>query len=137
MLTDHMRAALAAAPKVDLAGRDINRCVLADPVLIPRLDEWTDPENYALGPGWSPVYSESNGIRTQLKPHVRCICGNWTGIGLHHVHADGTVNASFFDATAEQLAGMGDRWKGHPGGCGWHVFIKLADYAQGDFPPEK
>lgn len=132
-----MRRALELAPKSDLVGRNINRCDAADPVMLPRLDEWLDPENYAHGPGWSPVYQNgADGKKIWLKPHVRCICGNWSGIGLHHVQADGSVFASFFDATKEQLAGMGDRWKNAPGGCGWHVFIKLDGYSYGDFPPE-
>ena len=65
------------------------------------------------------------------KPIIKCRCGHNSHIGLHHVHADGRVTASFFHDQAP-----------HPdigyagGGCGWHVFLKLKDYDLGDFPPE-
>ncbi len=108
-LSEFRLRALAMAPKLDLAGRSIDRCSAADPVVIPRLDEWADPENLALGPGWAPVHQLlANGSRQMLKPHIRCKCGCWSGIGLHRVFADGRVMASFFDATAEQLAAMGE-----------------------------
>lgn len=136
-LDDRRLAALAAAPKLDLLGRCIDRCDANDPVLIPRIDEWHDPENLKLGPGWSGVYrQEGDGQKVYLKPHIRCKCGAWTGIGLHTVHADGRVTASFFDATAEQLAAMGEQGKRFTPGCGWHVFIKLAGYTYGPFPSE-
>jgi hypothetical protein len=49
-------------------------------------------------------------------------------IGLHHVHADGRVTASFIhDRPADA-------------GCGWHVFLFLEGYAEEvglDFPPER
>lgn len=66
----------------------------------------------------------------QLKPLIKCNCGKVTGIGLHHVHPDGTVTASFYHK------------RGHvppedPEGCEWHVHLRLLDYDQGDFPPEK
>jgi hypothetical protein len=51
-----------------------------------------------------------------------------TCIGLHHVHADGTVTASFFHDKPE------------PEACGWHVYLFLEGYAEEigiDFPPEK
>jgi hypothetical protein len=77
-------------------------------------------------PCWSPCVNTAG---TPIKPFIRCNCGKWTGIGLHHVHADGTVTASFYHA-------KGDVMPAHPDGCEWHVFIKLKDYDQGDFPPE-
>ena len=67
-------------------------------------------------PGWMPVLS--NGKRA--KPVIRCNCGELMGIGDHHVYADGRVTASFYDRD----------------GCGWHVFLKLLDYDQGEFPPD-
>jgi hypothetical protein len=64
------------------------------------------------------------------KPLIKCNCGDIRGIGLHHVHEDGTVTRSFHHDTEP-----------HPeigyagGGCGWHVWLKLKDYDKGDFPP--
>lgn len=117
----------AKGPKVDLLGRDINRCHPSDPVLIPRIvypvegQRETVPE---FGPGWSPSYKIGpDGERIKLKPLTRCICGCWSGIGLHSVSEDGTVMASYFDQDQP----------GQRTGCGWHVFIKLADYDQGAF----
>jgi hypothetical protein len=51
------------------------------------------------------------------KPAIRCACGVVTNIGLHHVHADGRVTASFLH---DRPAGLG---------CAEKVGI--------DFPPEK
>jgi hypothetical protein len=65
----------------------------------------------------------------KLKPIIRCNCGQWVGIGLHHVHADGTVTASFFHSKGTNFA-IGE----DPNGCGWHVFVKLIGWAGGDFP---
>ena len=128
--------ALAVAPKLDLLGKDINRCNGGDPVMIPKI-EWLRDKDYSIGPGWSPVYElAKDGVtKNWLKPHVRCICGTWTGIGLHHVHADGSVTASFFDAAAETWQANGKTYHKEPG-CGWHVYIKLDGYSGGDFPPE-
>lgn len=66
-----------------------------------------------------------------VKPAIRCNCQKYVGIGLHHVHADGRVTASFFHS-------KGTNWRigEDPEGCGWHVNIELADYDQGDFPAE-
>ncbi len=78
-------------------------------------------------PGWWRV--REYGTEKQLKPLIRCNCGHVTGIGLHHVHADGTVTASFFDQA-------GTEYPARPDGCGWHVFLKLADWDGGDIPPD-
>ena len=58
----------------------------------------------------------------QLRPVVR--------IGLHYVHADGTITASFFHSKGTNFA-IGE----DPNGCDWHVWLKLLDYNEGDFPP--
>lgn len=134
-MTPDENEALRLAPKLDLVGRSIMRCNGNDPVVIPFI-AGRDHYDYSLGPCWSKVYRLDNGIKTWLKPHIRCICGKWSGIGLHHVHADGRVTASFFDATAEQLRQMGKTGQFTPG-CGWHVYLKLADYDMGEFPPDK
>ena len=78
-------------------------------------------------PCWSPV--KEYGTDKPLKPLIRCNCGNWSGIGLHHVHADGTVTASFYHK-------KGTVFPEDPDGCEWHVHLKLLNYDQGDFPPE-
>jgi len=78
------------------------------------------------GPCWIPVQNREG---KALKPLIKCQCGRISGIGLHHVHADGTVTASFFhDAAPHPDIGYAG------GGCGWHVFLKLLDYDCGDFP---
>jgi hypothetical protein len=77
------------------------------------------------GPCWIPHEWEGK----NCKPIIKCKCGHISHIGLHHVHTDGTVTASFFHDSAP-----------HPdigyagGGCGWHVWLKLKDYDLGDFP---
>ena len=84
-------------------------------------------------PGWIAVRDSAG--RAQ-KPVIRCQCGVNTGIGLHHVHADGTVTKSFHHAAVDHFFHNGKRY-GHVPGCGWHVFLKLKDYDLGDFPPEE
>lgn len=92
---------------------------------IPRMnldDQHHDPKH----PAWiCPVDGEGK----NLKPLIRCNCGQWCGLGLHHVHADGTVTASFWHSKGENAA-VGQS----PDGCGWHVWLKLKNYDAGDFP---
>lgn len=58
-----------------------------------KMTEYDHGPKYIGQPGWcQPVDSDGN----KLKPIIRCNCGWYCGIGLHHVHADGTVTASFF-----------------------------------------
>jgi hypothetical protein len=85
------------------------------------------------GPCWIPV---QNSEGKQLKPRIKCECGRICYIGLHHVHADGTVTASFFDSKESSFVHNGKTYHHQPG-CGWHVFLKLLDYDLGDFPPEE
>ena len=92
--------------------------------------EWKEGQDWdAKSPAWIQAVDTAG---RKVKPTIRCNCGHWTGIGLHHVHADGRVTASFFHDV-----------KPHPeigyagGGCGWHKFIILDGYHGGDFPPEK
>ena len=78
------------------------------------------------GPCWIPIQWEGKAAR----PVIICKCGHRSHCSLHHFRVDGTVTASFFHDVAP-----------HPdigyagGGCGWHVFLKLLDYDQGEFPP--
>lgn len=90
---------------------------------IPKILNHDDGKDYAEGnPGWlQPV---KDGIKQ--KPIIRCNCGWYCGIGLHHVHSDGLVTASFFHTVQDD-----------PGrGCGWHVHLKLLDYDGGEFLAE-
>lgn len=86
-------------------------------VEIPKINK--ERNNY---PCWVSVRSTKG---ERLKPTILCKCGVYCGIGLHHVHADGRVTASFYHE------------KGQNNGCGWHVFLKLLDYNWGEYPPEK
>jgi hypothetical protein len=84
-------------------------------IQIPKFDK--EKGNFEdQAPCWVGVSDTSEKI---LKPLIVCNCGKPCDIGLHHVHADGLVTASFF----------------HQPGCGWHVFIKLLDYDRGEFLP--
>lgn len=97
-------------------------------VEIPRLLEHDDP-----GPGWIAV---SDGDGKPLKPLIKCQCGKICGIGLHHVHPDGRITASFYHSEASEFT-EGGRIYRHTPGCGWHVFLKLKDYDRGEFPSER
>lgn len=96
-------------------------------VAIPKLSESGCGPEHAGHPGW--IQPTQHGTGTPLKPLIRCNCGWFCGIGLHHVHADGRVTASFFH-TKDGPNGDKER------GCEWHVFLKLLDYNGGDFPPK-
>lgn len=80
-------------------------------------------------PVWAPMVSY--GDHQPLKPIIRCNCGKWVELKLHHVHANGTITASFYHKRGTNLA-IGES----PDGCEWHVFLQLLDYNCGDFPPE-
>jgi len=68
------------------------------------------------------------------RPIIICKCGKRCHIDLHHVHADGTVTASFYDSEASSFTEGGLTYV-HTPGCGWHVYLKLLDYDQGEFLP--
>jgi hypothetical protein len=97
-------------------------------VELPKLDLSAEGRVLQPGsPGWIPV-SRQDG--TKLKPIVRCNCGLLCGLGLHHIHPDGTVTASFFHSKGDNFE-IGES----PDGCGWHEMIKFLDYDLGEFPP--
>jgi len=83
------------------------------------------------GPCWIPREWEGE----TYKPVIKCQCGKMCYIGLHHVHADGTVTASFFDITGDSFVHNGVTYS-HTPGCGWHVWLKLKDYDLGEFLPD-
>lgn len=83
-------------------------------------------------PGWfQPVRKRDDGTYEPLKPVIRCNCGMLCGIGLHHVHKDGTVTASFYHKRGP--AGSADY--SSPDGCEWHVFLKLQNWTGEEFLP--
>jgi hypothetical protein len=99
-------------------------------IIIPRLPEGESvyKDFPVVGkPGWYKVTEYGTG--RPLKPLIRCNCGHVTGIGLHHVHADGTVTASFYHK-------RGTNYPEQPDGCEWHVFLTLANWDMGDIPPD-
>jgi hypothetical protein len=77
-------------------------------------------------PGWFRS-TDING--NTLKPLIRCNCGSVSGIGLHHVHPDGTVTASFYHK-------KGTTYPEDPNGCEWHVWLQLADWSGEDIGPD-
>lgn len=98
--------------------------------IIPRIrNEDSIWNNYPVvgQPGWfTSIDSRGN----TLKPLIRCNCGDITGIGLHHVHPDGTVTASFYHK-------KGTVYPEDPNGCEWHVWLKLADWTGEDILPDR
>ena len=88
-------------------------------ITIPKLDGPRDPRP---GPGWVAVIGNSG---EPLKPYIRCNCGRLIGIGLHTIHADGTVTASFLHDEPNNPAMA----------CGWHEFVKLEGYTGPAFGP--
>ncbi|MGO9641161.1 MAG: hypothetical protein ACLP1Y_07655 [Candidatus Acidiferrales bacterium] len=85
------------------------------------------------GPCWIPRESALDGKK--FKPAIKCKCGQVCFIGLHHVHTDGTITRSFFHSEATSFTEGGKVYHHEPG-CGWHVWLRLLDYDEGDFPPE-
>ncbi len=90
-------------------------------MLIPK-GQYDRPE---IAPAWLPIQDHDG---RPLKPIIRCRCGRLAGLGLHHVHADGRVTASFAHPP-EGWAGDGQP------GCGFHEFLELEGYAGPEFPP--
>jgi hypothetical protein len=83
-------------------------------------------------PGW--LATEENG--KSARPVIRCNCGEHMGIENHHIHADGRVTASFYDA--ETWPPFADGSLACPRhGCGWHVFLILDGWDRGEFLPGK
>lgn len=82
-------------------------------------------DNDALAPAWLEVVDAQ---QQPLKPLIRCKCGKVAGIGLHHVHADGHVTASFYHPV--------EGWESEKdGGCGFHEMLELDGYTGPEFLP--
>jgi hypothetical protein len=101
------------------------------------IPKYTDLSPDPGGERWSAVGSPAwlQPQRTdgeKLKPIIRCNCGHWCELGLHHVHADGTVTASFFHSKGTNYE-IGESLEG----CSWHVWIKLTGWTGGEFPPDR
>ena len=102
---------------------------MADTITIPKLQhEGSVWDGYPVvgKPGW---FSSRDSAGKTVKPLIRCNCGSVSGIGLHHVHADGAVTASFYHK-------KGNVYPEDPKGCEWHVYLKLADWTGEDIPPD-
>lgn len=93
---------------------------MSDITEIPRVNEAGD--NF---PCWTHTVDTNGNV---LRPHIICKCGKHTNIGNHHVHEDGNVTASYYHWYEDRPEKMQ--------GCGWHVFLKLLDYSDGEFLPE-
>ena len=76
-------------------------------------------------PGWFPSRDSAGNT---LKPLIRCNCGYVSGIGLHHVHSNGMVTASFYHK-------RGTVYPEDPNGCEWHVYLRLLDWGGEDIGP--
>lgn len=76
-------------------------------------------DDESIKPAWLPL---QNSEGQPVKPVIRCACGNLLGMGLHHVHPDGRVTASFYHwwdpAYIAQYPGMEQ-------GCGFHEYLEL------------
>ncbi len=94
---------------------------------IPKYDH-TKGEYEDQAPCWISVTAYGTGKK--VKPQIVCKCGEITGIGLHHVHADGKVTASFFHKN------KGGAHTNDNQGCQWHVFLQLKNYSDGEFKPK-
>ncbi len=83
---------------------------MANTITIPKLSyDYDKDEYFPLGIGWADVTRYET--RERVKPMIRCNCGKFFGIGLHHVHTDSRVTASFYHK--DSYAGNNDNK-----GCG-------------------
>jgi hypothetical protein len=97
-------------------------------VRIPKGD-YDKPE---IAPAWLPIEQRNDaGDLVPSKPIIRCRCGRLIGLGLHHVHPDGRVTASFLHPEQPGVAGSTD----NQAGCGFHEFLELEGYTGPEFPP--
>lgn len=77
-------------------------------------------------PGWirrKTWRAGKNDPGLPVKPVLRCNCGHILGLSEYRVAADGRVTPEFEHSMADA------------GGCGWKVWLELADYTDGEFRP--
>lgn len=82
------------------------------------IPKWDGAED--LMPVWIDTYDTNH---NRVRPHIKCICGVNTNIDNHHIHADGSVTASYLHQYPDGS------------GCGWHVFIKMSGWKGGEMLP--
>lgn len=83
-------------------------------------------DDESIAPAWLEIQDHHG---NPAKPILRCACGRLAGLGLHHVHADGRVTASFYHPV--------EGWAGETTpGCGFHEYVELDGYAGGEWPPK-
>ena len=79
-------------------------------------------------PAWLPIQTGTAPDSAMGKPLIRCACGKLVGLGLHHVHADGRVTASFYHYWPTLP-------EGYEQGCWFHEYLELEGWDGGEFPP--
>jgi hypothetical protein len=72
-----------------------------------------------VGSCWIPQRDFNN---RPSRPLIKCRCGDVIVIPRHHVHSDGRITKSFYH---------------HVPKCGWDEWVRLKDYDQGEFRPER
>lgn len=91
-----------------------------------------DYDKPEIAPAWLPIQMRNDKDElVPAKPIIRCRCGQLMGIGLHHVHPDGRVTASFYHPETPHVAGS----TANEPGCGFHEFLELEGYDGPEFPP--
>lgn len=86
-----------------------------------------DYDKPEIAPAWLSLQDTAG---NPVKPLIRCRCGELLGIGLHHVHTDGRVTASFYHWWPPES----DQARAHQG-CGFHEYLELEGYDGPEFPP--
>jgi len=70
-------------------------------------------------PCWIPI-SDINGIN--IKPIIRCKCGEYYGIGTHEIKSSGMVHPSVHHKNRDGKNSNDNK------GCGFHHYIRLLDW---------
>ena len=91
-----------------------------DVITIPKWDGSSEMKP----PYWVNTFNSQG---EQIRPHIRCQCGEHTNIGNHHIHVDGSITASYYHYFADRPEKMQ--------GCKWHVFLKMLDWDGGELKP--
>jgi hypothetical protein len=86
------------------------------------IPKWDGSEE--MQPAWADTFDAAH---NRVRPHIRCNCGKVTNIGNHHIHADGTITASYYHYYQDRPPKMQ--------GCGWHVFLRMVGWTGGELLP--